>query len=1041
MWNCIAAHSLPILSKLPFWVSEFNSGSNLLPMDTNQLLQQLRDLSLEEGRRLIVEHDPDLSDHTAFGVLLADEALQHVFINPAVSLKLAEILTFFGDRVHHLSSHALGLKAKGDALRVIGFHQAAIDCLDTAGTEFLQVGDEENWARSRISWILAAAWLGRVDEALQEAKRARAAFIRIGQPYWACIVDSNTALIYEYIGRYHDALVLYQQILAVYRTLPDQNDQSIKRQVAIAKCNQAIALAMLGDFEDAYRLQQQARASFIELNETSCVINTDLNLADLDYTQGYYGSALRHFYDALDTMSQNEIDEPPLLALFKLLMANCLMKLNRIQEACQLAEEAVAIQRQLDMSLQKSDALREYATILIVSGNLQQALTTLDEARALLSNGKLHYYAAITELLQAEVLLTMGRATEAYERAYRLKVYFDTQILVARSVRAAIVMASALTAIGQTEDRQQAITLSKQAVTQARQYNLQEEVYKSYHLLGRLFALQGDTTKATWHYSAAIAQIERMLDHLGFDLSPTFLHTTWTVYEEMITLCLQQSQFTRAFGYLERARSTALRQHLHMTKASREHGETYISAHDTPDPISQATGMAILRLQQELNAWQERYRQYSTLLADAMTLETFSLDRHTVEQELTRCEAKLSDLFERLHLYQTTGSASSQSKQKATAHPYRVDITKLRQQLRPEQCLLAYFMFQEKLVIFVLTADSLVTHEVPGAVLHLERQLLLLHAHLQAECWSDIQHPPQEAIRRLLHKLYTILITPMIDMLPSHINSLIIVPYGPLHDLPFHALHDGHQFLIERFQVSYLLASSLLSRMDNAQDKSTHHSIAPSPTAYKSPLIFGYAGNGHARCMLDEATTLADVLGGTCYLEQEATIGRLITNAPGSPIIHIATHGRVRLDAPHFSSVLLADGQFNALDAFQLDIKACELVTLSGCDTGKALIGGGDEQLGLGRAFLAAGARSLVMSLWPVEDTVTNVFMQHFYLDLLDGKTRAEALRAAQCHLLHHQSPRYAHPYFWAAFRLVGETGALTIAQKPVASALHTQVT
>ena len=1008
-------------------------------MDTNQFLQQLRDLSLEEGCRLIVEYEADLSDHAEFGVLLADEALQHVFINPTVSLKLAEILIFFGDRVHHLSSHALGLKAKGDALRVIGFHQAAIDCLDTAGTEFLQLEDEENWARSRISWILASAWLGRVDEALQEAKRARAVFIRIGQPYWACVVDSNTAVIYEYSGRYLDALALYQQMLAVYFALPNQNDQSIKRQVAIAECNQAVVLAMLGDFDNAYRLQQHARASFIELNEISCVINTDMNLADLDYTQGYYGSALRHYYDALDIMSQNEIDEPPLLALFKLWMAKCLMKLNRIQEACELAEESVDIQRQLDASLQKSDALREYATILIASGNLQQALATLDEARVLLSNGKLYYYAAITELQQAEVLLAMGRASEAYERANRLKVYFDMQNLVIRSVGASILMADALTVIGQTDDRQQALVLSKQAVMRARQYNLQESVYKSYHLLGRLFALQGETTKATRHYSAAIAQIERMLDHLGFDLSPTFLHTTWTVYEEMIALCLQRTQFTRAFSYLERARSTALRQHLRMTSVSREHGETYIGAYDTLDPISQTTHMAIMRLQQELNEWQERYRQYSTLLAESTILETFSLDRHTVENELTHCEAKLSDLFERMHLYQTTSGVFSQSKQKATVNLYRVDITKLRQQLRPEQCLLAYFIFQEKLVIFVLTAESLVTHEVPGAVLHLERLLPLLYAHLQADGWPDARHPPQEAIRRLLHKLYQILLTPMIDTLPSHINSLIIVPYGPLHDLPFHALHDGHQFLIEQFEVSYLLASSLLSRSNNAQNRSTHHSIAPSPTECKSPLIFGYAGNGRARSMLDEATMLADVLGGTCYLEQEATIGRLITEAPGSPIIHIATHGRARLDAPHFSSILLADGQFNALDAFQLDVKACELVTLSGCETGKALIGGGDEQLGLGQAFLAAGAKSLIMSLWPVEDTVTNAFMQHFYLGLMDGKTRAEALRTAQCYLLHHQSTMYAHPYFWAAFRLVGETGTISITKKPVAAAFHIQ--
>jgi CHAT domain-containing protein len=127
------------------------------------------------------------------------------------------------------------------------------------------------------------------------------------------------------------------------------------------------------------------------------------------------------------------------------------------------------------------------------------------------------------------------------------------------------------------------------------------------------------------------------------------------------------------------------------------------------------------------------------------------------------------------------------------------------------------------------------------------------------------------------------------------------------------------------------------------------------------------------------------MLEGRCYLEEEATIARLIEEAPGSPIIHLATHGHSRLDAPNVSSVLLADGQFNALDAFSLDLKDCELVTLSGCETGLALSGGGDEQLGLGRAFLAAGADTLVMSFRPVEDNATSELMQLFYHHLLHG--------------------------------------------------------
>src|SRR5947209_19124422 len=195
--------------------------------------------------------------------------------------------------------------------------------------------------------------------------------------------------------------------------------------------------------------------------------------------------------------------------------------------------------------------------------------------------------------------------------------------------------------------------------------------------------------------------------------------------------------------------------------------------------------------------------------------------------------------------------------------------------------------------------------------------------------------------------------------------------------------------------------------------------------ASKPPLIFGYSGHGHLQHALEEAKALAALLKGHCYLEDEATIARLIEQAPGSPIIHLATHGRSRLDAPNFSFVRLADGQLNAIDAFSLDLKECELVTMSGCETGLALSGGGDEQLGLGRAFLAAGATSLVMSLWSVEDNATNELMQLFYQNLLKGESRVQALRTAQCQLLRSVSANYTHPYFWAAFRLVGNVGPL----------------
>src|SRR2546425_7668192 len=110
-------------------------------MDTKLFLQHLHDVSLDEGRTYIQAHIAELADHTTIGNLLADEALAQLY-TPFLSLKLAELLIFFGDCTQHPSSHALGLKAKGDALLQIGHHQAAMDCLNAAGGEFLRLGDE-----------------------------------------------------------------------------------------------------------------------------------------------------------------------------------------------------------------------------------------------------------------------------------------------------------------------------------------------------------------------------------------------------------------------------------------------------------------------------------------------------------------------------------------------------------------------------------------------------------------------------------------------------------------------------------------------------------------------------------------------------------------------------------------------------------------------------------------------------------------------------------------------------------------------------------
>lgn len=1000
-------------------------------MDTELFLQHLRDMSLEEGRTYIKEHITELGDSAAIGKLLEDEALRLLY-TPFVSLKLAELLTFYGEQIHHSPSHALGLKAKGDALMVLRHLQAAMECLDAAGEEFLRLGDEGNWARSRISWIVSSAWSGRVEEALEQAARARETFLRLDEPYWVGVIDHNTAMIYDDIGQYQEALRLYSGAQAAYASLSDQNADSVKRSIALVELNQGYELISLGQFREAAAILPQVRDRFLALGEMHLSINAEIELANLDYIQGYYGSALRRYYQALDSLVQYEFDDPILLTELKIRIANCLVKLNRAEEAYPLANEAVEIYKRSSTVLSTGNALREYAIALVAAGRRKEALMALNEAKALLDGGGFHPHAFVTQYQQAEILLRMGSYPDAYDKARSAGEYFEAKGVIAYRLRASLVMAGAL--VGEVKQAQadeqmpeqytrlqEAAVLCREIISQARQHHLQEEVYKSYYLLGQIEALQANPAKAARYYSAAIAQIERILDDLAYDLSSSFLRTAWIVYEDMIALCLQEGKIERAFVYLEQARSMALRQYLNRSKTLP--GDTLEQENNISLAALQKDNASVLRIQRELRDEQEQHRDYSVLLANLDLSVSPAVDQEVIQQELRRCEEKISELSERLYLYQSGTRLAAHRRMRGAGKVKQVDIAHIRERLTADQTLLAYFLYKGRLVIFALTKERLVTQEIPTGMEQLERLLPLLHAHLDPRGWTDAQRPPEKTVLRLLNKLYQLLIAPVAELLPPADGLLTIVPYGPLHKLPFQALHDGSHYLIEHFQVRHLPASGLLMHLDTQEQD-------VSPVAARSPLVFGYSGNGDLQRVQDETMAVASLLNGQCYLESEATIARLIEQAPGAPIIHLATHGRSRLDAPNFSFVRLADGQLNAIDAFSLDLKGCELVTLSGCETGLALSGGGDEQLGLGRAFLAAGASSLVISLWSVEDHATNELMKLFYHYLLQGESKVQALRSAQRQLLRSPSSTHTHPFFWAAFRLVGDVGPVKVSSR-----------
>jgi CHAT domain-containing protein len=131
--------------------------------------------------------------------------------------------------------------------------------------------------------------------------------------------------------------------------------------------------------------------------------------------------------------------------------------------------------------------------------------------------------------------------------------------------------------------------------------------------------------------------------------------------------------------------------------------------------------------------------------------------------------------------------------------------------------------------------------------------------------------------------------------------------------------------------------------------------------------------------------------------------------------LHLACHGQFRPDNPLFSGLHLADGFVTVRDICRQRLNA-EVVTLSACETGLSKIFAGDEILGLSRGFLSAGAKSLILSLWTVNDAATSDLMKEFYINLSHGKSASEALRLAQLKFIKNNE----HPYFWSPFILIG---------------------
>jgi CHAT domain-containing protein len=169
-----------------------------------------------------------------------------------------------------------------------------------------------------------------------------------------------------------------------------------------------------------------------------------------------------------------------------------------------------------------------------------------------------------------------------------------------------------------------------------------------------------------------------------------------------------------------------------------------------------------------------------------------------------------------------------------------------------------------------------------------------------------------------------------------------------------------------------------------------------------------------------EANAVAKVLRVQPTLRAEATRSRVLAAPTSASTIHFAGHAVFNGADPLASGLVAAAGEVvTARQIFAAPGSAMRLVTLSACETGTRAVDPGDEILGLSRAFLYAGAVSLIVTIWPIDDEVSAELMRSFYERwVVRGQPKVDALVGAQRDAI---AAGHAHPYLWAAFTLIGD--------------------
>jgi CHAT domain-containing protein/Tfp pilus assembly protein PilF len=850
-----------------------------------------------------------------------------------------------------------------------------------------RIGDSRGMAAAYNNLGLLAQDVGDLDEARRQFAAALALNRRDGRDEVAATNLVNLAGLASLGGVFAQAERMYRDALATWRARAQWAD------AASALHGLGLLEMRRGDYPAAQLTLGQAMAIYDSTGPPADAIAVRRELAGALSARGDMQGALDELRRA-QRIADSARASLAIRAGLALARADYAVQLNSLAEAERLYARAEFLYRQGSDVGGEAEAQQGRGLLFLERENYPRAQALLETALRTETVAGRARAAALTRVTLGLVSLERGDTTAARRQLARATTDLDqlgdpVGAAAATAERAALEAGAGSPAVAESLYRAGLDRLGNRVVP--------EVAWRLHAGLGLELRTRGALDDASREFRAALTEIDRPARSLLLaERRSAYLADKWDVYAQLALTERSRGLPGAAFDASERLRAREMLELL-----ARGRVET------AGDPAAD-----LVEREQDLR-WRiaelERPIDGSTPGTEEVRGPDPSLPGG----------ARLTALFQAQDAY---GELLLEMRERSPRHADLVargaaSWRDVAPRLASDEAFIEYLVSDSGSLAFVVTRDTLSVVSLGIAHRELARLVKLARGALEPL-------PPTGTgalWRGTLRQLHQYLIAPIEDAgLLAGKTRLVIIPHAELHYLPFAALVDGDgRFLIQRYEVALAPSASVwLALGDRRRERAVTGMLAFAPRPDALPAS------------RREVAAIARLAGADVLTGAAATEAEFRRAAPTRRVLHLATYGVLNKQNPLFSFVELApggdqDGRLEVHEVFGLHLSA-DLVVLSACQTGLASgaladVPPGDDWVGLTRAFLHAGARRVVATLWPVDDWATAALMERFYEGYVGGAEPVQALAAAQRALI--AQPATAHPFYWAGFVAVGGAG------------------